>query len=133
MKKKHSFRKQFQYVISRSIPNDYKVLKRLPTIINESTLIIRNGDSIVFVLTKMKDRLLFSYYDEISQEIATFLAQAIIFENLLFNVSKQTQYQPKKIADSYPRLSNSEEIQKSIDSSYKLYKSLLAPFPTKNK
>lgn len=123
---KSRFGKQTHYIISRTQKTSCRLSDRSPLITNESTLVMYNGDRIVFTLTKGKRELYFSYYDEISPSLASFLVQAFVFEGFFSSpVYYQTNQQSRKIPASYTRLCNIEEIQNWIDSSYNVYTSLL--------
>ena len=79
----HITKKKYTYTISRINKRDCQFDNCLPIVTNDTTLIVSKNKSVVFVITRGKHELFFSFFNEISSLVACFLLQALIFEGML--------------------------------------------------
>lgn len=56
---------------------------RIPYIQNNSTVLLRRNGVVVYSITKYQSQFIVTFYDEITPEIAVFITQSLISENLV--------------------------------------------------
>ena len=74
---------KFHYTLSSSVLHMCTMKARIPFIQNKSTILVKRDGVVVYSVTKYQNQYIVTFYDEITPDIALFITQSLMSENLV--------------------------------------------------
>ena len=74
---------KFHYTLSSSVLHMCTMKARIPFIQNNSTILLTRDGVVVYSVTKYQNQYIVTFYDEITPDIALFITQSLMSENLV--------------------------------------------------
>ena len=79
----HLFSKPNEYVIDSHVDRSVKREDRMPCVMNDSTVLLRQRGKIVFVATRFKTAVWYACYDTIDSLTGLAILPCLLFEGIL--------------------------------------------------
>ena len=74
---------KFHYTLLSSVLHMCNMKARIPFIQNKSTILLTRDGVVVYSVTKYQNQYIVTFYDEITADIALFITQSLMSENLV--------------------------------------------------